>query len=405
VQGRTGTVMAAKAERFRSTENAIAFDGAGGKLEYVLLRKLGGAGSSGRRFEVLEGKVNALVRRGICQQHDGVRVVQDRLDGMQGDVRAVKQSVQRVQHSVEAADAGIAAGVERIQRGVARVERAVEALAEASRITNRLVTALALGEVDCPRYAWLVPEEKPEGGWKAAGSKAVHWLHDLHSRQVRLVLVCAHDFQAVPCGPDGKGYPIKIEKDWVKSFFRNFGPVIKVGLFAARAAVLLSGAGVLALPFLPPDYAEDDLVGQVKKHWQLNSIDRMLEECGKQMDQAVESTVGQAEVHDELGRSLADATATASLAFSTSAIAPASATAPPLPPSPALQAWAGESYRSLRAVLLKGDPQLLRTGLVQARTAPDFWIAPKNAAAFEAASASAAELHSAGNSTTRFGGV
>jgi hypothetical protein len=43
-------------------------------------------------------------------------------------------------------------------------------------------------------------------------------------------------------------------------------------------------------------------------------------------------------------------------------------------------------------VLLKGDPQLLRTGLVQARAAPDFWVAPKNAAAFEAAHASAAHL-------------
>ena len=58
------------------------------------------------------------------------------------------------------------------------------------------------------------------------------------------MLVCLHDFQRVACGPDGKG--------WVKAFFKTFGPVVKIGLFAARAALLASSAGAaIALPFLP----------------------------------------------------------------------------------------------------------------------------------------------------------
>ena len=71
--------------------------------------------------------------------------------------------------------------------------------------------------------------------------------------QVRLVLVCAHDLRPVECGPDGKGYPVKIEKDWVKKLVSKLGPVLKVGLFAARAAVLALGihAHGLGLPFLP----------------------------------------------------------------------------------------------------------------------------------------------------------
>ena len=171
-------------------------------------------------------------------------------------------------------------------------------------------------------------------------------------------------------------------------------PALRNILNRAAPSRFCHSAVVRVILNVPPDFAEDDLLGQVKKHWQLNSIDRMLEECGKQMDQAAERAVGQADVHDELGRALAGATTTATAtatASPASILATAQALpppAPPPPPSPALQAWAGESYRCLRAVLLKGDPQLLRTGLVQARAAPDFWVAPKNAAAFEAARAS-----------------
>jgi hypothetical protein len=372
VRGRVGTVITVKASRFRPTENAIAFEDADGKLENVLLRKQGDSGSKGCRFKVLEGEVKALVQQGFRgvqgQLGEGFRGVQGRLGDVQGDVRDVK------------------AGVQQVHSSVARVELAVAALAETALVTNRLVTALALGEIDCPRYAWLVPEEQPEGDWKETASKAKYWFHDLHSRQLRLVLVCAHDFQAVPCGPDGKGYPIKMEKDWVKKFFHTFGPVIKVGLFAAKVAVLASGVGAVALPFLPHRHPEpghvdgEELEAALKasrEHGhQHHLIEHMLETFGELMEEGEEA----AEAHHELDQVLGS-TGRGGM----------------LPASKALQAQTAASYRSLRAMLQEQDAHLERVGLVRAVSggAVD-WVAPGNVAAWtkqrkEAAAAGAAQ--------------
>ena len=125
---------------------------------------------------------------------------------------------------------------------------------------------------------YVVPDAPP-GGWK----KGVFMFHNLHATQVRLVLACAHDLQPVACGPDGRGYPIKIEKGWVLKFFRTFGPAIKLGLFAARAAAVATGAGVLSLPYLRGfNGSQSDLI----VHLKLNTIDRVLACFGKHMQQA-----------------------------------------------------------------------------------------------------------------------
>ena len=53
---------------------------------------------------------------------------------------------------------------------------------------------LALGELNCPKYVYVVPDTPP-GGWK----KGVFWFHSLHATQVRLVLVCARYRVCIVC--------------------------------------------------------------------------------------------------------------------------------------------------------------------------------------------------------------
>ena len=201
------------------------------------------------------------------------------------------------------------------------------------------------------------------------------WFHSLHATQVRLVLACAHDFQVVACGPDGLGYPIKVEKGWVKKFFHTFGPIIKIGLFAARTAVLASGVGAFALPFLPHAHLGHDAVdeaalgealeGQSRHMHQLHLIDEMLGAFGELAEGGAEA----AEASEELDRVLESAAE--------------GADGPPRPASEALQAWTASSYRSLRALLRERDPQLAQTGLVHAVAgSASEWVAPENVAAW-----------------------
>jgi hypothetical protein len=263
--------------------------------------------------------------------------------------------------------------VRNVQRGVTRIELTQHALLEASLATQRLVGALALDEHECPRYVYIVPDTPP-GGWK----KGVFWFHSMHATQVRLVLACAHDFQVVRCGPDGMGYPIKIEKDWVKSFLHSFGPVIRVGLFAARAAVMASGVGIFVLPFLPHHDGKEGgavdgaglqeaLEGQSAHMHQVAAIEHMIDWASEGVE-AGQETVG---VQEELDRVLKRGAGEGS------------GEGQEAPASPALKAWIGRSYRSLRALLKRDDPELARTGLVKtvAGACVD-WVAPTNVAAW-----------------------
>jgi hypothetical protein len=142
-----------------------------------------------------------------------------------------------------------------VKVGFARVELNQQELLRISRATRRLAGALALGEIDCPKYVLIVPDtwhnEKSTGFQARLASaldKAKHAIRNLHATQLRLVLLCAHDFQPVECGPDGKGYPIKIEKDWVKKLFRALGPIIWLGLTAAKVALVAASAGAVTVP-------------------------------------------------------------------------------------------------------------------------------------------------------------
>ena len=308
----------------------------------VLLRKSSqkgtGAVSRGCKFHVLK----AEVLRAVDEVHDKV-------DKVQADMRT---------HSDD------------MLLAVARIELTMQAVLETSCTTGRLVEALALGELDCPKYVYVVPDVPP-GGWK----KGAYWFHSLHATQVHLMLACAHDFQVVRCGPDGRGYPIKIEKDWVQSFFRTFGPVLKIGLFAARAAVLASGVGAFTLPFLPhahlrgetvtDDMLGEALHGQSEHMHQLHLIDEMLGVFGEMAGEGAEAAEASEEMHDLIEK--------------------AEKRDQPLRlASTTLQAWTASSYRSLRALLCEHDPQLLHTGLVQVIAGgASEWVAPENAAAWK----------------------
>jgi hypothetical protein len=340
LQGRIGTVMGMQRSFGRSTKHIIVFEGGDGAPETVLLQKTTGAAAKGCSFQVLPS--------GVLQAVDSVH---DKVDNVHDKVIA----------------------------SMARMELTVQAVLETSRATGRLVEALALGELDCPKYVYVVPDTPP-GGWK----KGVFWFHSLHATQVRLVLACAHDFQVVACGPDGKGYPVKLEKNWVKKFFNTFGPVIKVGLFAARAAVLASGVGAFALPFLPHEHLGHDAVdehalgdaleGHSRHMHQLHLIDEMLEKFGE----LAEEGAGVARVSEELGHVLESAVEEAG--------------GPARPASEALQAWTASSYRSLRELLHERDPQLAQTGLVHAVAGgASEWVAPENVAAWEAQQRQGAE--------------
>jgi serine/threonine-protein kinase len=269
------------------------------------------------------------------------------------------------------------------REGFARVQLALSVIFETSLATRKLVRALVLGEVDCPRYAFLVPVE-PKGGWKKtiwkgnwkkAWKKTKFWFHNLHSHQLRLVLACGHDFKPVVCGEDGKGYLIKKEKGWVKNLFRTFGPFLKLALFTARVMLMGSGAGVLALPFLPElaldeDMLGDDLEDHIKAEHlerQIRGIDSMVAAINTGMDGFKK------EQNAELDGILSAPQGKHSMA------AAAAMTA-----SEPLQAWTAKSYRSLRAVIENQDASFALTGLVQAEAGGvSEWVAPQNKEVWE----------------------
>jgi hypothetical protein len=333
-QGRIGTVMGVQRAFGSSTKHVVVFEDGDGAPQTVLLQKTTEDTARGCKFHVLPPD---------------------------GDIGEVLRAVDKAQ-------ADIRSDVSQVQRALARVELTMQVVLETSRATGRLVAALALGELDCPKYVYVVPDTPP-GGWE----KGVFWFHSLHATQLRLVLVCAHDFQAVRCGPNGNGYPVKVEKGWVKKFFHTFGPVIKIGLFAARVTVLASGVGAFRLPFLPhahlghdaAEHALGEALEEQSQHMhQLHLIDEMLEKFGELAEEGAEA----AETHEELDHVIKSAV---------------DADRPARPASELLQAWTANSYRSLQTLLRERDPQLLQTGLVHAVAGgASEWVAPENVGAW-----------------------
>jgi hypothetical protein len=250
--------------------------------------------------------------------------------------------VQKLQHTVEA--------------GFARVDDVMLA-------TQRLVSVLALGELDCPRYVFIVPDTWHGDGLAGAKAKVVHRLHSLHAKQLRLLLVCERTFQPVKCGKDGFGYPIMVEKDWVKNLYKSLAPVLKISLLTAKGVMMASGAGI-AVPFVSkflPKLGDLDVDGaklgeafaeQIQEEHlakQREGIDSMLEK----IDQQVEGLGSKVEESKELNRTLASAGGASDGGAAAAA-------------SKELKEWTGASYRYLLALLKEQDPLLQHLGVEKA---------------------------------------
>jgi hypothetical protein len=133
---------------------------------------------------------------------------------------------------------GQAALHEALTRGFSRVEASVEAVAVYARANARLLGQLALGELDCPLLFIAVPD-KPKGGWGKKAMSPSSWFN----KSVTIFLVCAHGLHIVKCGPKGKGYHVKLQKDWVK----KWAPIFAISLFVLKAG--LAAGRVVGVPF------------------------------------------------------------------------------------------------------------------------------------------------------------
>jgi hypothetical protein len=227
-----------------------------------------------------------------------------------------------------------------------------------------------------------VPDTWRGDGFAGALDQAMHGIDKLHATRLRLMLVCAHDFQVVECGPDSLGYPIKYEKDWVKKLYENLTPVLKYSLLAAKAVMAASGAG-FAVPlvshFLPKIGEEDgDAVAKLGAGFAEHLQEQDLEKQQEGIDSMLESVDAQFETlgsmveeSDELTRTLecADGAATSKKT------------------SEELKAWTGDSYRYLRALLEKhGENLEEHTGLtkvVSESSGAVEWVAPHNVEAWQ----------------------
>ena len=321
------------------------------------------------QLDGLPDALRAVVAKALSPDYrQGYRTATEFLGALEAAGGKSKSGLTTIKAQVGELLRGQAAG----RADIKRVLLNQRALLAASLATKSLVSALALDEHDCPRYVFVVPDTPPEG-WK----KGVFWFRNLHSRQVSLILACAHDFQVVRCGPHGKGYPIKIEKDWVKKFFHTFGPVLRVGLFAVRAAFIAGGAGAFGahgldwlLPHERAEGVEDMLLAQSRHLHQLHAIDHMIEWVSEGIEGGEEAVEVQEELDHALQRKTEEEQKDGEQQQKQQPARPASA---------ALKAWTGRSYRSLHALLQRDDPELARTGLVKVVEGGEVdWVAPYN---------------------------
>lgn len=109
----------------------------------------------------------------------------------------------------------------------------------------------------------------------------------------RMLFVCSHTLQIVPCGPNGKGYKIEVPKEWV----RRAAPVIKVGLIILRLA-LVSMTGV-AIP-IPIEFGGIDYFGNTDAT--LGCIDTALRSFDTNFDEALDAKEMSKRFLNELNR-------------------------------------------------------------------------------------------------------
>ena len=98
-----------------------------------------------------------------------------------------------------------------------------------------------------PRLVVLLPEKGGDkegrgscaaGGWynKRALRELAYQVKGCFSKPMRLFFVCPYDFSLVPCGSDGAGYPLRVDKTWVKGIF----PVLQVSRVYCQSRLTLS---------------------------------------------------------------------------------------------------------------------------------------------------------------------
>lgn len=118
---------------------------------------------------------------------------------------------------------------ERLEEVTTSLEKTAQKLGGvANQLLEQGLLATSDKQSEYPRLIILVPDQETQEGGSQERIQRVGWdrwtkaweslqlpdvgLHD----KFRLRFVCEHDLAEVPCGPDGRGYPIEKLKDWVQ---------------------------------------------------------------------------------------------------------------------------------------------------------------------------------------------
>lgn len=123
---------------------------------------------------------------------------------------------------------------ERMEVAAGRMEVVAGSLEETARKLGGIVTQLLEQKLlaatdeqgEYPRLVLVRPELEleNEGGGTHERIQRAGWdrwtsaLSDITLHKFRLHFLCEHDLSEVPCGPDGRGFPIEQPKDWVKQW-------------------------------------------------------------------------------------------------------------------------------------------------------------------------------------------
>jgi hypothetical protein len=207
--------------------------------------------------------------------------------------------------------------------------------------------------------------DKPKGGWGKKAMSPSSWFN----KSVTIFLVCAHGLHIVECGPKGKGYHVKLQKDWVK----KWAPIFAISLFVLKAG--LAAGRVVGVPFphvpsvpslesISPGMA--NVVQTIAA--QTEGVDQMLGD----LQEAAGEEARPAQLSTSLARVFADS-------------AGAGAGAEAGLPAP-LQAVTGAAFRAFEAFLKERDPTLQRTGLERAvdeASGAVVWVAPQHVTAWK----------------------
>lgn len=115
-------------------------------------------------------------------------------------------------------------------------KQATEVLAGNAEL-HAMVRALTVNTHGMPTLAIVLPVVAKTWKGKLSPMRLVR-------NQYVLYFLCSHTHQIAPCGPEAKGYPINVTKQWLL----DAAPVLRVGLVLVKTALVLSG-----LPLPVPD--------------------------------------------------------------------------------------------------------------------------------------------------------